>query len=75
VVWVRGTPVEDMYDLQYGYRNAKDSKGVLMPEQQRVMTAIAIRQRDAVHLSLRSTAFTRSLRSWLMCRQEALTRI
>jgi hypothetical protein len=34
------TPVEDMYNLQYGYRNGVDGNGKPVPEQQLVFTAV-----------------------------------
>jgi hypothetical protein len=34
------TPIEEMYDLQYGYRNGVDGNGKPVPEQQLMFTAI-----------------------------------
>jgi hypothetical protein len=34
------TPVEEMYDLQYGYRTGVDGNGKPVPEQQVVFTAV-----------------------------------
>lgn len=34
------TPVEDMYDLQFGSRRSKNAKGELAPERQRVQTSV-----------------------------------
>lgn len=34
------TPVEDMYNLQYGARASKNAKGELAPERQRILTSV-----------------------------------